>query len=392
MDIRDIFPQEGNPQRIYCLHCREHMILTFEEFNEDVMGVHMEIKELPTLKCHKCNYKALPDRSRSAIISLHAEALKQGVSEISRTRRKPDTRFGFSAVEFLYDWDDYKHIPGLWRPQDDGFLTPVFFNIYSFIKFQNHPKYWVHFASRTYGHIWRGDEYDIAFGINRNGKLVISLGDMARLTETEQYFLRSENMPSDHDIGCEFYDGQIEAQFTEPSPEDKMMLARADFLDASLKYFRTKIDHLSVEILHCLSKLSRPVANTEKEAGQIMGLLNQINVESFDSKVLGSLLRNKYIDPSGLGSLKLAEKLFTTEFSQQDIASIFSPFFVLYDLRVLASHSMSQAKKVEEWKFACERLDIEESSSYIELYDKLIQQLKKSYEVLTTLLKKSIKP
>lgn len=35
------------------------------------------------------------------------------------------------------------------------------------------------------------------------------LGDIARLPDAEQYYLRSENIDSDHSIGSEFYDGQI---------------------------------------------------------------------------------------------------------------------------------------------------------------------------------------
>ncbi len=386
MEINELFPENGEPQRIYCGECEAHMILVFEDFDEQVTGVHFAIGSFPMLKCPNCAYTALPSRSRYTIIQLHQNALNRGAIEVSGQRKKPTTRFNFTKVEFLYDPDDYEYIPGLQRVHDSGFLTPVFFNIEALIKFQNHAKYRVQFGSRTYGHIWRGNEYDIAFGINRSGKLVMWLGDIAKLPEEEQYFLRSENIPSDHDIGSEFYDGQIEVKFTDPPPEDQLMLTRADFLTAAFKRFGLKIDHLSSETLNSMSKLSPPVANTEKEAGQIMGLLNQILVESIDSNNVGSLLQARSENPSKIGSLKRLEKLFTLEFPKQDIRSTFTSFFVLYDLRVLASHSMSEATKVEEWKFACERLGIKETSTYIELYNHLIQELTKSYKTLVTLL------
>jgi hypothetical protein len=56
-------------------------------------------------------------------------------------------------------------------------------------------------ASTTYGTIYASI---IAFGINKHGKLVMWLGDIAKLPESEQYYLRSENVASDHCKGSEF--------------------------------------------------------------------------------------------------------------------------------------------------------------------------------------------
>jgi hypothetical protein len=65
-----------------------------------------------------------------------------------------NVRFGYcGSVELKYDSLDYYYIPGLERPHDSGFLTPVFFSIEILPYFQAHPGYVVNFASDTYGTI-----------------------------------------------------------------------------------------------------------------------------------------------------------------------------------------------------------------------------------------------
>ena len=82
------------------------------------------------------------------------------------------------------------------------------------LKYDNSPDYRVKFASTSYGSIDTQEE-SISFGLNRHGHIVMWLGDIAKLPENELYYLRSENIPSDHSLGSEFYDGQIEVKFSE---------------------------------------------------------------------------------------------------------------------------------------------------------------------------------
>ena len=42
--------------------------------------------------------------------------------------------------------------------------------------------------------------------------------------------LAIHNVESDHDIGCEFYEGQIEAVFTELSQEQRIIRAQGESL------------------------------------------------------------------------------------------------------------------------------------------------------------------
>src|SRR4029077_16182950 len=123
-----------------------------------------------------------------------------------------------------------------------------FFNRRGLIKFDHADEYHLGFASRTYGSI-HTDANTISFGINPNNKVVFWLGDIAQLPEAEQYYLRSENIESDHCIGSEFYEGQIDCIYTEPSNENKLFALRSEFVDACFTRFGTKIAHLDNEVL-----------------------------------------------------------------------------------------------------------------------------------------------
>ncbi len=69
------------------------------------------------------------------------------------------------------------------------------------------------------------------------------LGDIAKLPVNEQYYLRSENIESDHSIGSEFYDAQIMCQPSEHSKEDHLFKIRSEFLEQCFKRFNKKFAH-----------------------------------------------------------------------------------------------------------------------------------------------------
>ena len=216
MELSEVFPPDGHVQRLSCDDCAKPLDLVFSYFNENVSGVNISIIGLPYLRCVRCGNDHLPDNSRFAIITLHEQAVARSSPSVKVTRRASDKRFGFTDIDFLYSADDYQYIPGLVRTHSQGFLTPVFFNKAVLLKYDASPAYKVKFASTTYGTVYCNDFY-ISFGINRNGKVIMWLGDVAKLPSSEQYYLRSENVPSDHSVASEFYEGQIEAEFTSRS-------------------------------------------------------------------------------------------------------------------------------------------------------------------------------
>jgi hypothetical protein len=301
------------------------------------------------------------------------------------TRQKPKENYGFTSVPFLYDPDDYRYIPGLQRSFDVGFLTPVFFNRNVLLKYDSVPGYRMRFASTTYGEIISATEV-ISFGVNRNGKVLMWLGDIAKLPEAEQYYLRSENVVSDHSIGGEFYDGQIECIFTEPSEENRLFALRSRFIEACLERFGARIAHLDEEVVSLVLGFNAPLVDTPKERRYVTDTLNRIHIESLDSSSLGVLLKNAGQDPKGLGSLKQLQRLLEAIGGGVDIGALLSPFFVLYDLRVACSHLTSSDRAEEVLNTVTTRLGLPPTSAFLEIYSSLTKALIASYEALLSIV------
>ena len=387
MKLQEIYPEKGKVQRIYCDQCGQHTVLFYTTYDDLIEDVHIIIEGLPVLLCKECQRHYLPDKSRFAIIYTFEQAVKHKKLTVKVTRKKPNERFGFTDIPFIYDSDDYYYIPGLIREHDPGFLTPVFFNIDVLLKFDNSPNYRISFGSKTYGDIRKGDDYSIPFGINENRKVIMWLGDIATLPENEQYYLRSENIDSDHAIGCEFYDGQIECIFTDLSPENGLIKTRSEFHESAYKKFGHRVTHLDNETLTLIEDLTPPVVETEKENRHTIDLLNKINIESFDSAVTRNMLQDRGIDAGKLGGLKKLQKLLEHEYPQENISTTLSPFFVLYDLRIAYSHLTSQEKRQEILLSCCERLGFKEiPPKFNDIYTQVLIALTQSYQKLVELI------
>lgn len=390
MNVGDLFPQKGKSQSIYCDDCGSHLDLSYMNFDDEVSGVHIAVKGLPVLRCSACDATCLPDRSRFHLIQMHRQGMEKGLNIVKATRNKTSRDFGFTKVTFMYDSDDYDHIPGLSRGFNEGFLTPVFFNKEVLLKYDAHPSYRVIFASPTYGTIWQNDDFSISFGINKYGRLVMWLGDIAQLPENEQFYLRSENVSSDHSIGSEFYDGQIECKFTDRTWENKLFEQRSRFLDACFRRFGQKIAHLEKEVLEIAIAIRRPVVDTSAERRNVADALNKIYLESLDKKALKSLLAPSVSDKLNLGSLKLLQKLVEAVVTSVDVAALMNPLYVLYDLRVAYSHLGSDEGQQERLASVRQRLTLASDSDFLAIYDKLIPELCTAFDKLADELERNI--
>lgn len=389
MKYKELHPAEGKHQRLYCDECKGYLILSYDSFDDVVENIHIRLEGLPYLYCKKCNRKYLPDRSSFALIYAYEQAEKAGKEQVFVTRKKPYERFGYGNVEFIYDSDDYYFLPGLLRPERDGFLTPVFFNKAVLIKFDNWPNYRISLASKTYGTIIKDDSFYIPFGINSNKKVIMWLGDIASLPEEEQYYLRSENVPSDHDIGSEFYDGQIEIVFTEPSLEDALIKARSEMLEFFSKRFGKRISHLEESSLDLIENFNMPAVFSDKEMKNVIDILNKIFNESLDNVALGHILKERGIEAENLGSLKKFQKLLEVSYPGQKVYEIMSPFFVLYDLRVALLHLQPKENIINILSSARSKLKVQEDKNdYETLYKTLLERLKQSYDEIKKIVEK----
>lgn len=312
---------------------------------------------------------------------LHERAMKKSKKEVKVTRKPLDRFEGFGSVAFDHSPEDYRYIPGLERPWDEGFLTPVFFNKAVLLKYDVTPGYQVKFASATYGTIY-GDDFYISFGVNKNGKVIMWLGDIAKLPEKEQYYLKSENVASDHSIASEFYDGQIDVQFTDRPPEGELFGQRSELLAAMAARLGFKVAHLDDEVINLAVALNPPIHDTPKERRHIADTLNKIYVESWDNNTLAKAITGFGGNPASLGSLKRLQLVLQHLAPAADIPTLLSPLYVLYDFRVAAAHLASDKSATEKMKTVTDRLGLPEGSDLHAIYTELIKQLLISFQQL----------
>lgn len=114
-----------------------------------------------------------------------------------------NTNFKYSPVEHFF-------IPGLAvRLPSDGYLTPVYFDKNVLIKFEHAEGYQLEKQTASAGRIKRDNGYQIPYGINRNGNVIMWLGDIVGLPDRELMYLYSENIDPQYDLHSDFYQNQI---------------------------------------------------------------------------------------------------------------------------------------------------------------------------------------
>jgi len=349
------------------------------------------IGPMPSLSCSRCGVLRLPFPMKIGLQAMTKAAKAKGTDRCTvdvpkAVAAKP--RFAFCiGVPFLYDRIDQQYIPGL-AHADDGFLTPVYFSKDILTYFYNHPDYAVSFASDTYGTIYMKDRY-IPFGLNEHGLLIMWLGDLDNLDQKDQIMLLAHNVPSDHSIGCEFYEAQIGAEFTELSQEQRLIRTSGEFASAVIERFNhMKAYKMDAEAAELLSHLRRPIHFTEEEFGDSMEVMTKLFIERIDITPMKTMLRES-LGPSelerkgNLRELKTLQLWVETILNSDQAGSILAPLFVLYDLRVAYKHLLPQETVAQKKKSCLERLGLAEGTALEETYTVLTQRLEQAFVSLT---------
>lgn len=354
----------------------------YHEFSMD--GVLVKSDGLPLLKDEVKGAYFLPDLLKPILARLVSEAKSQSLAEISIT---PPQGFGserYSFCEgypFRYSALDYNFIPGLRRPFNTGFLTPVFFNMDVLNKYSQNPQYRLDIFSSTYGSIEKGTEWNIQFGVNKEKKVIMWLGDIAALPQSEIYYLLSENVDSDHDIHSEFYNAQIDVKWSAPSIETRTFRLRKTISDLVLKIYGVPLNMLEGEVSNVIENLGKPIFWEDKHVSPVVEALNRIFVESINVKELKTVIRNQNRNAvfDKKGSLKIVTEWFGETLGINNSASIMCPFYVLYDFRVMVCHLQSDDTKDGQREKINERLGLSlENESYENIYDALFVSLERS--------------
>lgn len=356
--------------------------LVFQEHTTIKDNILIEMSGVPLLKNGKNKKIYFPIMTFHMVNYWISEAKKRNNQHIRLSPKKIEKRFSYlEEYKFKYSSIDYEYIPGLVREWNEGFLTPVFFNIAVLNKYSQHPEYTLEIFSETYGTIRKGDDWDIQFGINRSKKVIIWLGDISSLPESDIYYLRSENIDSDHDIHSEFYDAQIGAIFSEPSTQDSIFRKRSDLNRVITGNYGFPLYILDGEISETLKNVTRPVFWEEKHIAPVIESLNRIIVESINIGGIKSYLSkvNNQKDIKSKKGLKLYQIWLEEFFTSDQAYNIMSPFFILYDFRVLLSHLQSNETKTETLSSIKDRLKLPPESNLELIYDSLLLSLLDSY-------------
>lgn len=363
--------------------------LTFESIEIELLGVTVKCSGLPLLKEENSGDYYFPLKSKMIIHHHVQNALQEGHTRIriAASPSRKEKRYSLcDDLNFSYSSTDYEFIPGLYREWNDGFLTPVFFNISVLNKYSQSPDYTLDLFSSTYGNITsKKDDWIISFGINKNKKVIIWLGDINDLPSKEKYYLLSENIESDHSIHSEYYNAQIDVRWSDPSIEHRVFELRKTISDKAKCKYGHPINKLEGEISSIISNLDKPVYWEDKHVSPVIESLNRIFIESLNTELFKSEISklSKKIEIKNLKGLKLYSLWLKESLLVDDTDSIMCPFFVLYDFRIMVCHLQSEQSKAEQLKNINLRLDISpENSDYEKIYDALFVQLEKSLVVI----------
>lgn len=358
-------------------------------------GRNVYITDIPVLKCSTCHDLYQIEQVEKLVHYFANKCIPDAVSECSFShvtkRCINNAQYIASKVDFIFDKSDYQFIPGLWRETNNGFLTPVFFNIEVLIKYIYHPNYGLDIAANTAGYIYNDNkEHLISFGINENNRAFMWLGDICELPIEEQYYLRSENIPSDHSIASEFYESQIDCVWAEASKEKELLKKRVDFNEKVLKQYGFMIAQLDVETVRLAPKIQKLIINTEEAFADLIIPLNELFVEAINLKSIKAQLRSlkdKDKDKDNIRELKAFQQWLIENTNGIDIKKEIAPLFVLYDLRVVVAHLRSDRSKEEILKSCCERLGLSyDERDWKLIASTLINQLSKMYDTFSNAL------
>lgn len=346
--------------------------------------IFVELDGVPLLKNRNTQELLLPVKTQALVDYFVKKAIEAGERGVTlRPKALGSKRYALSEkFNFKYSQIDYEFIPGLMRPWDDGFLTPVFFNIAALNKYSQDPRYKLDLFSETYGTIHAKD-WTIAFGINRNKRVIMWLGDIDALPEDEQYFLRSENVDSDHDLHSEFYEAQIGVVFSDRSKQNELLHLRKSLNDMFNEKYGEGLFVLEGEVATVINNLTRPVFWEVRHVAPAIESLNRVFVESINLGFLKKAVKDKDSkrDIKTTGSLKTLQAWLEVVLAQSAHADLTMPLYVLYDFRIVCSHLLSAEKQAETMQSVNIRLGFDPANQDLELiYDALINALTQSIQ------------
>jgi hypothetical protein len=255
------------------------------------------------------------------------------------------------------------------------YLTPVYFNKQVLIRYLYDSRFYCDFASETYGTVGN-DDFDIPFGINRSGTVIAWLGDlMQKLPQRERFYWLVENKAPENDAQSEFFDAQINAQFTPPPAAVGTLNALARLNSAFHKRFEVHLyhDRSLEERIEETRRYKRLILNNLDDFKRFLSEFNEIINENTNNTEVKRLLigRGAALPETAKGN-KLLEKVYKELLGDTD--NLIAPFFYLYDLRLWADHTSGDTKR----DAVAVALGVTDVSDYNSLMSALLKALRES--------------
>lgn len=363
---------------------------------------------LLVLRCKKCGAIFLPEYSKQMIDGTYKTAVKenQAIGEFHPTgyRKKFDY---CKTTDFDYDHRDFYNIPGLCYDEEhsvEGFLTPVYFEKEALVYFLAVPEYEVEIFSESYGYFAKKDssgiyqyDWNVPFGFNTKGKLVMWLGDISYMDDKTRAILKPFNVSSDHLlIDSEFYQAQMKCIFSEPIIENQILLNKNAFISHIAKKYLIDLSHLTEECHQHEKKVKRPVVYSETAVAEVINAYDKILIEGFNVAKLKELyevlypLNERNTKYTSWQSIKLIEAILnklSVSIQNMDIAAVMSPLYILHDYRILLDHLLSSDKISETKEYIINTLGVQNFDDQETIYNEEIKRLNTLFNYLSILSK-----
>lgn len=302
------------------------------------------------------------------------QAKKRAVRRQEILRARESTQ---SPTEVLsFKWNPRESVRG------DRFLTPLYFHKQVLTRYLYDSRFECEFSSDTYGLI-RGPEFQIPFGINKNGSVLCWLGDLEEhVPIRERFYWLVENKEPENELASEFFDAQIGAAFTQPPAIVRCLNALGALNAGFHRMYGVHLyrDRSIEERIEEARRYARILLNNVDDFKRFVSELNEIINENTNNTEVRRLLvaRGVGVDPGTKGN-KLLELAYKNLL--KDTANLIAPFFYLYDLRLWADHSMGDANLLA----VAAKLDVS-AHDFQRLLEALVARITESANALVALL------
>ncbi|MEI2272559.1 hypothetical protein OHD16_10450 [Sphingobacterium sp. ML3W] len=389
-----------------CPKCNNYRFIKFDETSfENAEQTKKFWFKIPFFICEECetNQSIIPIDIFEKFSNDNFSKIEEGEYDIPLKTVLPkldsDAKFEeYDHLDFQYDPVDYYIIPGLSREEDDGYLTPVFFDKDLLLYYNGHPDYTVKFTSFSSCNIYKGEEpmFSWGFGINRNGHLFKWLGDLDDDFSEESMKphlkrFQASSIPSDHEILSKFYLSQNPFSpsdaFQASDNEMRLFSLKNKFNQQIVEKFGSEITKIDIDQLAEYYK--PPIMEEREQVFSAFLSLNKYLVENLQEQSLRELLIKAGMSEDELkkdgrkfGSLKLLQITVEKVFSLKGADKMISPLFVLNDLRQLHGH-LSGSSFEDRYNSCKKRLDLKIDATDLQVYETLVKKLIEFYENIT---------